>query len=40
MSELKVKDIKEKLIAERDILIEKLKGKELLQERYAGRLGK
>jgi DnaK suppressor protein len=29
MSELKVKDIKEKLIAERDILIEKLKGNDL-----------
>lgn len=29
MSELKLKDIKEKLIAERDILIEKLKGNDL-----------
>lgn len=29
MSELKVKEIKEKLIAERDILIEKLKGNDL-----------
>jgi DnaK suppressor protein len=29
MSELKVKDIKEKLIAERDVLIEKLKGNDL-----------